>query len=141
MVELFPMNAPIPRTWQDVLQRVGQLQYTSRLKIDEKFFDKIDRFVDLLARVDEALPERSDIRSDPTYQAMRAYRKIDHFNIVTSSLPAELSNAADFSRASIAARIQAGYDDAIAQGIGRVNSPGLRSGLTGAKSAPATPGS
>ena len=140
VVELFPMNAPIPRTWQDVLLRVGQLQYTSRLKIDEKFFDKIDRFVDVLARVDEALPERSDIRSDPMYQAMRAYRKIDHFNVVTSNLPAELSNAVDFSRCSIAARIQAGYDDAIEQGIGRVNSPGLRSGLTGAKSEPATPG-
>jgi hypothetical protein len=45
---------------------------------------------------------------------------------VTSALPRELSNAADFSRNSIEARIQAGYDDALRQGIGRVNSPGLR---------------
>jgi hypothetical protein len=31
---------------------------------------------------------------------------------VTSSLPAELSNASDFSRSSIEARINAGYQDA-----------------------------
>jgi NTE family protein len=137
VVELFPMNVPIPRTMQDVLQRMVQLQYTSRLKLDEKFFNKIDQFVDLMARVDQALPEGSDIRTDLTYAAMRAYRKINHFNVVTSSLPAELSNASDFSRSSIEARIQAGYDDAITQGIGRVNAPGLRSGLTGAGSEPA----
>ena len=137
IVELFPMNVPIPRNLQDVLQRMVQLQYTSRLKVDKNFFDKIDRFVDLMARVDEALPEHGDIRSDPTYKELRAYRKINHFNVVTSSLPAELSNAGDFSRSSIAARINAGYDDAIAQGIGRLNAPGLRFGLTGAGSDPA----
>jgi NTE family protein len=138
VVELFPMNAPIPRSMHDVLQRMVQLQYTSRLTLDKKFFDKIDRVVDLLAKIDEGLPEGSDIRSDPTYREMRNYRKINHFNVVTSSLPAELSNAADFSRSSIEARIQAGHDDAVAQGIGRVNAPGLRFGLTGAGSGPAT---
>jgi NTE family protein len=140
VVELFPMNAPIPRTMYDVLQRMVQLQYTSRLTLDEKFFDKIDRTVDLLAKIDEDLPEDSDIRSDPTYREMRAHRKINHFNVVTSSLPAELSNASDFSCSSVDARIQAGYDDAIAQGIGRVNAPGLRAGVTGAGSEPATSG-
>jgi hypothetical protein len=99
-----------------------------------------NRVVDLLAKLDEGLPEDSDIRSDPTYREMRAYRKINHFNVVTSSLPAELSNASDFSRSSVEARIQAGSDDAIAQGIGRVNAPGLRAGVTGAGSEPATSG-
>jgi NTE family protein len=136
IVELFPMSAPIPRTLPAVFQRMVQLQYTSRLKVDEKFFDKIDRFVDLMAEVDRALPKDSDIRNDPTYTAMRAYRKINHFNVVTSRLPAELSNASDFSRHSIEARIKAGYKDAIAQGIGRIDSPGLRSGSTGAGSGP-----
>ena len=34
VVELFPMNAPMPRTFTDVLQRMVQLQYTSRLTLD-----------------------------------------------------------------------------------------------------------
>jgi hypothetical protein len=35
--------------------------------------------------------------------------------VVTSSLPPELSNAGDFSRSSIEARIRAGYEDAMNQ--------------------------
>ena len=57
---------------QDVLHRMVQLQYTSRLKLGEKFFETIDRVVDLIAKVDESLPEDSDIRSDPTYQKVRS---------------------------------------------------------------------
>jgi hypothetical protein len=89
-----------------------QLQYTSRVQVDKQFFDKIDRFVDLMEKVDQSLPAGSSIRKDPTYTAMTAHRKINHFNVVTSSLPARLSNASDFSRTSIEARIQAGHDDA-----------------------------
>src|SRR3954447_16034002 len=103
VVELFSMDAPIPQTLQEVLQRMVQLQYTSRLRVDENFFDKVDRLVDLVAELDAALPEDSDIRSNPTYLEMRGYRKINHFNVVTSSLPAGLNNASDFSRASIEA--------------------------------------
>jgi NTE family protein len=117
-----------------------QLQYTSRITLDKKFFDRIDRVVDLLTKIDAALPGDSDIRSDPTYRQMRGYRKINHFNVVTSSLPAGLSNAADFSRSTIEARIQAGYDDAIAQGIGRVDAPGLSFGVTGTEAESATSG-
>jgi NTE family protein len=131
VIELFPMNAPIPRALPEVLQRMVQLQYTSRLRLDRALFDKINAFIDLIARVDGELPHDSDIRSDPTYRGLLAHRKVTHFSVVTSSLPPDLSNASDFSRSSIQARIQAGYDDAAAQGIGQVGSPGLRPGTTG----------
>jgi predicted acylesterase/phospholipase RssA len=130
VVELFPMRSAVPRTMQDVLQRMVQLQYTSRLTLNARFFDRIARVVDLVDRVDAALPADSDIRDDPTYRRVRAYRRIDHLNVITSSLPPELSNASDFSRTSVEARIQAGYDDAIAQGIGSPQSAGLRFGVT-----------
>jgi NTE family protein len=126
VVELFPMQAPIPRTMSDVLERMVHLQYTSRLKLDEKFFDRIDRVVDLLDRIDAELPADSALRRDPVYQEMRGYRKIDRFHVLTSSLPPELSKASDFSRASIEARIRAGYDDAVAQEIGRFVAGGPR---------------
>jgi NTE family protein len=132
VVELFPMDAPIPRRMQDVLERMVQLQYTSRLRLDAKFFDTLSGVVDLVSKVDEELAPDSAIRDDPIYRKMRGYRKIDHLNVVTSSLPRELSNAGDFSRTSVEARIRAGYDDAIAQGIGSPTAPGLRFGVTGA---------
>ncbi|MDP8929038.1 MAG: patatin-like phospholipase family protein [Actinomycetota bacterium] len=129
VVELFPMDAPIPHSMRDVLERMVQLQYTSRLKLDKKFFDRIDRVVDLIGKIDQALPDDSDIRQDPIYQKVRGYRKINHCNVVTAGLPDELSKASDFSHISIEARIQAGYDDATAQGIGRVDSEGLQMGV------------
>jgi NTE family protein len=131
VVELFPMRAPVPGNLPAVFDRMQRLQYTSRLKLDQAFFDKINGMVDVLARVDRELPLDSPLRDDTTYKQLCAHRKIDHFNVVTSTLPAELSNASDFSRSTIRARIQAGYQDAIAQGIGSVNSPGLRPGTIG----------
>ncbi|MDT7579103.1 MAG: hypothetical protein QOK35_367 [Pseudonocardiales bacterium] len=128
VVELFPMRADVPRSLPDVLDRVFQLQYSSRLTLDAVTFDRVSDMVDLVARVDAALPPDSDIRDDPAWRRLRAHRRIDHLNVVTSSLPATESTTADFSRASIEDRIQAGYDDAIAQGIGSPRAPGLRFG-------------
>ncbi|MGS0684882.1 patatin-like phospholipase family protein [Nakamurella sp. GG22] len=131
VIELFPMNAPVPTNMVDVIERMIQLQYTSRLKLDKHFFDKVDRFVDLIETIEKTLPADSTIRNDPQYKQMLGYRKINHFNVVTSTIPFTLSAAGDFSRASIDARIKAGYEDAIKQGIGDVNSPGLRFDVTG----------
>jgi hypothetical protein len=132
VVELFPMQAPVPQTFADVLQRMAQLQYTSRLDLDKHFFDEISGLVDLIAEIDHALPANSAIRDDPRFTKLQAHRKIDHLSVVTSNLSPDLSNASDFSHASIEARIQAGYDDAVKQGIGDVDAPGLRFGVTAA---------
>jgi NTE family protein len=132
VVELFPMRAPVPRTFTDVLQRMVQLQYTSRLTLDGDFFDQTSNVIDLIAAVDDALPVDSPIRNNPLFTKLRTHRKIDHLNVVTSNLPPELSNAGDFSRFSIEARIRAGYQDAMNQGIGDVDAPGLRFGMTAA---------
>ena len=50
---------------------------------------------------------------------------------MTSALPEELSHPSDFPEATIRARIEAGYEDAVRQGIGRPGAPGLRPGATG----------
>jgi hypothetical protein len=123
------MKAAVPRTFPEVLQRMVQLQYTSRLTLDTDLFAKIGRVVDLIAQVESELPDTSALRTDPLFTKLRAHRRIDHLNVVTSNLPRELSDASDFSRTSIEARIRAGYDDAIAQGIGDVSAPGLRFGV------------
>ncbi len=132
VVELFPMQASVPQTFSEVLQRMVQLQYTSRLTLDKHFFDKISGLVDLMAEIDHAVPADSAVRNDPVFTKLRAHRKIDHLSVVTSGLSPDLSNAGDFSHASIEARIKAGYADAMSQGIGEVGAPGLRFGVTAA---------
>jgi NTE family protein len=131
VVELFPMHAPIPRTLPDVLDRMIRLQYTSRLTLDEKLFDKINGLVDLIAQVDRELPPDSPLKRNQTYRSLLTHRRINYPpSVVTSTLPTDLSNPSDFSRSTIDARIKRGYEDARKQGIGSVNSPGLRPGTT-----------
>jgi len=121
VVELFPMQADIPGTMPQVLDRMTQLQYTSRLVLDQHFFRKIGALVDLVNRVDQALPPDSDIRNDELYQKMLEHRKIDRFSVVTADFAPELASARDFTAAAIDGRIQAGYEAAMAHGIGAVD--------------------
>jgi NTE family protein len=118
VVELFPRRAPIPRNLPDVVDRMVQLQYASRIALDRKFFDKIDHVVDLVKQVDAILPRDSDVRQDPEYQKLLRHRKINRFHVVTADFAPGLGKASDFSPASVQARIEAGYRDAVAQGIG-----------------------
>src|SRR3712207_5805207 len=124
------MRAPIPRNLEEVRQRRIQLQYTSRLTLDEKFFGKINELVDLIAQADRELPPDSPLKGNTTYQSLLKHRKINHFSVVTSTLSADLSDPLDFSRSTIEERIECGYKDALRQGIGAVGSPGLRPGTT-----------
>jgi hypothetical protein len=59
---------------QAVLQRMVQLQYTSRLTPDARFFDKISRVVDLMARLDAELLPDSAVRDDQAYRLRGAAR-------------------------------------------------------------------
>lgn len=113
VVELFPMKAPAPRDMRGVIHRMMQLQYTSRLRLDRKFFRKINQVVDLIEKIHETLPEDSEIRQDENYKALRSHRKIDAFQVITYDLPPELSNGTDFSKDSIEERIEAGYQSAV----------------------------
>lgn len=117
VIELFPMAGEIPRTLPEVNQRMKQLQYTSRLRLDRRFFREIDQLVDLAEDLEQLLPPDSSIRDNPAYQELRSHRKINRVSVVTTSLPPELSQAADFTRESIEARIAAGYRDVQAQGV------------------------
>lgn len=117
VVELFPREAPIPRTLPDVVNRMVQMQYTSRIQLDEKLSRKIDKMLDLIERIDEDLPADSPVRRDAAYEELANHRRID-FKVIEAHLDDDLTNAGDFSRASIEARIAAGYDDAERAGVG-----------------------
>jgi NTE family protein len=117
VVELFPMEAPLPKSLPEVVNRMVQLQYTSRIKLDEKLFNKMDRLIGLIERVDAELPADSPLRADEDYRSMLSHRRIDSFTVITAQLDHNLTNAGDFSRSSMEARIQAGYHDATRQGV------------------------
>jgi len=118
VVELFPMAGEVPANMAEVLERMVQLQYTSRLKLDRKFFRRIDAEVGLFERIDAALPPGSPIRDDEAYRRLRAHRRINRFTVVSARFPGELADASDFSPTSIDERIRFGYKNAVDAGLG-----------------------
>jgi NTE family protein len=116
VVELFPRESPIPDDLADVINRMLQLQYTNRLKLDGKFFEKFNSYIKLVEAID-TLEDGDAIRQTEGYKDLKKYKKIDAASVIRAHLPPELANAADFSKASIEGRIDAGYRDAIEQKI------------------------
>jgi NTE family protein len=118
VIELFPRDVPIPDNMADVVNRMVQLQFTNRLKLDEKLFEKINTFVELVERIDESVDPDDPIRQEEGYKELRKHKKIDAASIIRANLRPELTNAGDFSKASIEERIEAGYGDAMEQKVG-----------------------
>jgi len=117
VVELFPRESPIPGDMADVVNRMLQLQYTNRLKLDGKFFEKFNNYIELVEAIDNAHEEGDAIRQTEGYKDLKKYKRIDAASVIQAHLPPELANASDFSKASIEGRIEAGYRDAIEQKI------------------------
>jgi len=119
VVELFPRHAKVPGDLVEVLNRSAQLYFTSKLALDEKLFAKVNRFIDLIQKIDRVIPvDDQEIRTHPGYRELLRHKKIDALTVVSSHLPLEQANAGDFSKATLAYRIEAGYRDALAQKIG-----------------------
>jgi NTE family protein len=118
VIELFPREVPIPDNMSDVVNRMVQLQFTNRLKLDEKLFEKVNDFIELVERIDESVAPDDPIRQEEGYKNLRRHKRIDSASIIRANLRPELTNAGDFSKASIEERIEAGYQDAMEQRIG-----------------------
>jgi len=100
------MEGPLPASLPDAINRMVQLQYTSRIKLDQKLFNKIDRMITIMESVDAELSKDSPVRSSDEYKEMLSHRRIDSFTIIEAKLDHDLTNASDFSRSSIDARIE-----------------------------------
>ncbi len=118
VIELFPQESPIPEKMPDVVNRMVQLQFTNRLKMDEKLFEKFNDFIELVEEIDKSVDPEDPIRQKEGYKELCKHKRVDAASVIRANLPPELANAGDFSRASIEERIEAGYRDAIEQGIG-----------------------
>ncbi len=119
VVELFPRHAKVPSNLLEVWNRSAQLYFTSKLALDEKLFAKVNRFIDLIQKIDHVIPpDDQEIRTHPGYRELLRHKKIDALTMGSSHLPLEQANAGDVSKATLAYRIEAGYRDALMQKIG-----------------------
>jgi NTE family protein len=116
VVQLLPRRSQVPTNLLEVQNRVEQLLFGNKLKLDNKFFNKIDAYIDLLQVLDQYLtPEGRDaIAQDKqltlAYQELMGHRKIKYITI-TMTRPESLTGASNFSQSVIADRIECGYQD------------------------------
>lgn len=114
-IELFPMHSELPMNLIEVQDRITQLLFSSKLTLDEKLFQHMNDYVDLINQIDQELAPDSPIRQLPGYQDLKQHRKIDSFLVFIMTTSELHSGASDFSKAAIERRIAAGYQDALTQ--------------------------
>jgi NTE family protein len=118
VVELFPQKAPLPKDMAAVMNRLGQLLFASKLKIDRKLFNTIDGIITFLQKIEPHIPDQ--FKDDPAYLEIFAkHKRMDALTVITAEFPAGLADAADFSRDTIQSRIELGYEQAMRQHIRR----------------------
>jgi NTE family protein len=111
VIELFPKRSKVPENLIEVEDRVTQLLFSSKLILDERLFERMNDYVDLIQQIDQVLPPDSPLRRSPGYQDLIRHKKIDSFLVITSPNLEGRSGASDFSQAAIEGRIAAGYQD------------------------------
>jgi NTE family protein len=117
VVELFPMEAPEPTDMSEVSNRLGQLMFASKLRIDQKMFHVVNQTIDFMDKIDKHIPP--ELRKGPEYRNIFGrHKKIDALTVVTAKFTDDRGNAGDFSADTIAYRIKSGYEDAKKQNIG-----------------------
>ena len=114
VVELFPMRAPLPTNLMEVNNRVQQLLFSSKMKLDQKLFHKIDSYIDLMQQIDKELPQDSKLRHRKAYRELMSHKKIK-YTVITSTRSESLTGATNFSKAAIEDRIECGYQDAFSK--------------------------
>ncbi len=112
VVQLIPTRAQVPTNLLEVTNRFTQLLFASKQKLDQKFFHKIDSYIDLIQQIDKELPQDSKLRHHKAYRELMGYRKINKCIVITSTRHESLTGASNFSKASIEDRIECGYQDA-----------------------------
>lgn len=141
VVELVPMAGEKPNNLKEVMSRFFNMIFASKLELDTKLFKRYSDFVDLVdkvtllldeidkdkeseERLNKALNARSEgltidkIRHHSSVAELLQHEKIDYFSMIPFTAGQEFRNASDFSRASIEARIQSGYEAARRANVG-----------------------
>ena len=136
VVELFPREGSVPNSIPEVINRIFNLSFSSKLTLDKKLFQQTNDYIELAGHIEELVEKLENLdathRQDPQLRDIvslvddiiknhRGYKnlidhiKIDYFTLIPFT--AGSANAADFSKATIEARIKAGKQEAERQRI------------------------
>ena len=138
VVELFPRVGSVPDSIPEVINRIFNLTFSSKLTLDTKLFQQINDYIELANRIKEIILifDKIDaaLKQDPGlkeitliiddiiknhkgYKELIEHKKINYFTLIPFTAGPGLANASDFSKATIEARIKAGNQEAERQRI------------------------
>lgn len=117
VVELFPSAGRVPRHLLQVLDRILEMVFASRLSRDLTNMLRINEYVEVVEAVEALLdsvggPQAERVRALPGFQRLRRYMAVQDVISVQNQDPEVVFGPFDFSRARIQRRIEAGYRDA-----------------------------
>jgi len=110
VVNLFPNEAPIPRSLAEVAERMLNLQFANKTAEDLKLLGRFNEVAQLMQAL-EALPADHPIRQDPAFQRVRDRHYVGVPRIVAITRPGRAGgfDGSDFSAATIGRRAEEGY--------------------------------
>jgi predicted acylesterase/phospholipase RssA len=106
VINLFPTKGAIPKNMLEVFDRMTELQFANKTENDVALARRINA---LVAIIEKLAPT---ILQNPEFQDLAKYKVFDNIIPITNTMPEPVSSSADFSKASIERRIEAGYRDA-----------------------------
>ncbi len=110
VVDLFPEEAPVPRSIPEMLNRMLQIAFGNKLRASD---EQYRRFIDVLQSIDKELSQgKSQILNQPEYQRIKKYCDcIDKTYLIDIPNPSD-DQSNDFSAETIGRRMDAGYSAA-----------------------------
>jgi len=110
VVNLFPNEAPIPRSMAEVAERTLNLQFANKTAEDLKLMGRFNEIAQLM-EVLERLPMDHSIRRDPAFKAVKKRHYLRVPRIVSITRPKQVGgfDGSDFSPETIRERAEEGY--------------------------------
>ena len=113
VVNLFPKRGAIPKTMVNVWDRMTEIQFSNKSEKDVALAQKINKLMAAIEELQHVPTYHKDLLTQlPEFADLAKYKVFDNIISITNDTPEEVSCSADFSKASIERRIEAGYRDA-----------------------------
>jgi len=114
LVSLHRMQGQLPKTLQEATERFYNLLFSGKFAMDRKLYNKYGAFVDVMKKIDQALPADSPIRNHEGYKDLIRHRKIDRAIVIGEAGTGAGGASSDFSKKTLNRRIEDGFADAMA---------------------------
>ncbi|MGD1842447.1 MAG: patatin-like phospholipase family protein [Thermonemataceae bacterium] len=110
IMNLFRKNSPLPTNIMEISDRIKEIMFESKLKLDRKFFEQMKGYIEMMQAVDKELPKNSPVRKMKAYQELLNHKIIDRHGVLQYEAEG-VEGTDDFTPEAIDFRFRRGYRD------------------------------